>query len=64
MNWKLIIAGATSGFLSAFVVDLNAWSKYNGSKFNWNLAFKRWVAGAVTGAIAATGLSATGAIGQ
>lgn len=54
MNYRNLIAGAVSGFLAAFVVDLNAWSKTSGA-FDWLLAFKRWVAGAVAGATAALG---------
>ena len=56
MNWKAIVAGAVSGFVSSVVIDLNAWSKSDGA-FNWLLAFKRWVAGAVSGATAAAGWS-------
>ncbi len=54
---KKIIAGAVAGFAAALVIDINAWSKGpEGSKFNWLLAAKRWVAGAVTGATGAFGL--------
>lgn len=56
MNWKAIIAGAVSGFVSAAIIDVNAWSKQEG-QFNWFLAFKRWVAGAISGATAAAGWS-------
>lgn len=62
MNFKAIAAGAVSGFASAVVVDLNAWSKApEGSAFSWVLAFKRWVAGAITGALAALGIGDLGA---
>lgn len=61
MNWKQVIAGAVSGFFSAVVVDLNAWSKApEGSSFSWPLAVKRWVAGAVTGAMAGLGMGELG----
>jgi len=53
---KKIIAGALSGVLAAIVVDVHAWSKGEGS-FDWGLALKRWVAGGVSGAAAAAGLS-------
>lgn len=57
MNWKQITAGAVSGFVAAFVVDLNAWSKAKeGEPFYWPLAVKRWIAGAVSGATAALGM--------
>lgn len=57
MNWKQITAGAVSGFVAAFVVDLNAWSKAKeGEPFSWVLAVKRWIAGAVSGATAALGM--------
>ena len=55
MDTKKIIAGAVSGFVAAFVVDLHAWSKND--KFDWGIAFKRWVAGAVTGAMGALGMA-------
>lgn len=53
-----ILAAAISGFASALVVDLSAWSKApSGSPFDWKLAFQRWVAGAVTGALAGAGMA-------
>ena len=55
MNLKLIIVGAVSGFLSALIVDLNAFSKAPGATFNWNLAVGRWVSGAAAGALAGLG---------
>jgi hypothetical protein len=46
-----------SGFVSAFLVDCNAWLKSGeDTKFDYALAFKRWVAGAVSGAVTALGL--------
>lgn len=50
-----MIAGATSGFLAALVVDLNAWSKSK-DPFDWALAVKRWLAGAVTGLLGGGGI--------
>lgn len=60
MNWKAIVAGAVSGFVAAAVVDVNAWSKRDdkADPFDWWLAFKRWVAGAVSGAAGAAGFGA------
>lgn len=60
MNFKAILAGAVSGFTAAFVTDLHSWSKSTpkgepNAPFDWGLAFKRWVAGAVSGAAAAAG---------
>jgi hypothetical protein len=52
---KKLIAGAVSGFVGAAVVDIHAWSKSEG-KFDWVLAFKRWIAGAVSGVTAAMGI--------
>ena len=54
MNIKLIVAGAVGGFLSAAVTDVWAWANADGD-FNWGLAVKRWVAGALSGALAASG---------
>lgn len=58
---KKIVAGAVAGAVGALVVDINAWSKFKGEKFDWALAIKRWVAGAVSGATAALGIGAVGA---
>lgn len=51
MNWKSIIGGAIAGLFAAMAVDFNAWSKQT-EPYDWKLAFKRWVAGAITGASA------------
>lgn len=56
-DYKKIIAGAVSGFVGALVTDLHAWSTGGGS-FDWILALKRWIAGAITGATTAAGLGA------
>lgn len=55
MNLKMILAGALGGFLAAVAVDINAWSKSD-DPFDWGLALKRWVAGAVSGATAGFGI--------
>lgn len=52
---KKLIAGTVSGFLAAFVVDIHAWSR-SSDAFDWGLAVKRWVSGAVSGAVAAFGV--------
>lgn len=59
---KKALAGAVSGFLASFLVDLNAWSHSTpdgmpNAPFNWNLAIKRWGGGAIAGAAAAFGIS-------
>ncbi len=53
---KKLISGAVSGFLAAFLVDLQIWSKSD-APFDWKKASKRWIAGAVSGATAALGMS-------
>lgn len=55
MNLKMILAGALGGFLAAVAVDINAWSKSD-DPFDWGLALKRWIAGAVSGATAGFGI--------
>lgn len=55
MNLKMILAGALGGFLAAVAVDINAWSKSD-DFFDWGLALKRWIAGAVSGATAGFGI--------
>jgi H+/Cl- antiporter ClcA len=53
---KKIVAGALSGFVSAFLVDLNAWKSNEAMEhFNYALAIKRWLAGAVSGALTGLG---------
>ncbi len=56
---KTIIAGAVSGFVSAFLVDLHAWSTSD-APYDWTKALKRWVAGAVSGSAAAAGMGSMG----
>jgi hypothetical protein len=59
MNIKAVIAGAISGFVSAFLVDLDAWKKAPANEaFDWALALKRWAAGALSGALAGAGFGA------
>lgn len=53
---KKIVVGALGGFLSAVVVDFGKWKSTPDLKFNWALALKNWVAGAVTGALAGLGV--------
>lgn len=54
-----IAKGAVSGFLAAFVVDIQAWMKATG-KFDWGVAIKRWISGAISGALAALGIAEGG----
>lgn len=56
LNVKAIVAAAVGGFLSAFLVDLHAWSQSEGA-FDWTKAVKRWTAGAVAGASGAAGFT-------
>ena len=51
---KKIVAGALSGALAAVVIDVNAWSKSD-APFDLKLAFKRWIAGAISGIVVALG---------
>jgi len=62
INLKAIVAGAVGGFVAALVVDVNAWSK-SGGEFDWGLALKRWIAGAVSGAFSGTGVGAAMGVG-
>ena len=58
MDWKKIIAGATSGLVAAFLIDVHAWqSDASGSKFDWGLAIRRWITGAISGGMTAAGLT-------
>ena len=53
---KLIISGALCGFFSAALTDINAWAKSD-SQFDWKLAIKRWIAGALTGLAGSAGFA-------
>ena len=53
---KKIVVGAVGGFLSAVVVDFGKWKATPDLKFNWVLAIKNWIAGAITGALAGLGV--------
>ena len=55
---KKVIASALAGFLGAVVVDLDKWKTADSDHFDWKLALKRWIQGAVTGAITALGMNA------
>jgi hypothetical protein len=67
---KRLIVGGLGGFVSAALVDLSAWSRSSGSAslggdsegevaaFDWGLAVRRWVSGAVSGAMTAGGFTA------
>lgn len=57
---KRIVVGAIGGFIAAVVVDLHAWG--GGDPFNWKKAIARWIAGAVTGAAGAAGVTVTGVV--
>ena len=57
MNYKAIIGGAASGFIAAVLVDIHAWTKADPAlPFDWGIAVKRWLAGAVSGALTGAGL--------
>lgn len=53
---KKVLAGAVSGAVGAFLADLHAWSKSTGA-YDWGLAAKRWIGGAIGGAMGALGMS-------
>ena len=60
IDMKKIIAGAVAGIVSAAVIDIDAWAKWkaddhDGAAFDWGVAVKRWVSGAVSGVLAALG---------
>lgn len=59
MNWRPILVGAVTGFVGAFVADLDAYaSSPDDHPFNWKKAIARWVKGAVSGAATAAGITA------
>ena len=56
------VAGALSGMVAAALVDIAAfrsWKTYNEAlTYGWGTAAWRWFQGAISGAIAAAGISA------
>jgi len=52
---KKVIAGAISGFVSAFMVDFGKWKATPDLSYDWKLAIKNWLLGAVGGAVTAFG---------
>jgi hypothetical protein len=55
MNFKKIATAAMGGLIAAVAVDYHAFKQNPDFKFDFTLAFKRWVMGAVAGAIAGVG---------
>lgn len=50
MNLATGMMGAFTGFLTALLVDLDAWkSADENAKFSWNKAMRRWLYGTVAG---------------
>jgi hypothetical protein len=59
MNINAILFGALAGLAGTIKTDLDAFKQApKGSKFDWELAGRRWLAGAFTGALAGAGLGA------
>ena len=59
MDINKIVSGALAGAVSAAVVDLDAFKKWQTVKefqtFDWKLAALRWLKGTVFGALAGAG---------
>lgn len=56
-NITAIIIGALGGLAAAITVDYEAWKSHPNTSFNWMLAIRRWLTGAVLGAAAAVGFT-------
>lgn len=52
---RKVLSGAASGLVSAILIDIHAWSQTPGP-FDWPLALRRWVAGALAGLASGLGL--------
>lgn len=54
---KKVAVSAVAGFVSAFMVDLDKWKQADANAtFDWSLALKRWLIGALGGVFTALGL--------
>lgn len=53
---KKIVATAIASFLGAVITDIDKWKKSESDKFDWELAIKRWVKGAILGAMTGLGM--------
>lgn len=59
-----VLKGAAVGFAVMFAKDIDSWAKAPaGAAFDWGIASKRWVAGAIAGAITALGLDGVNVAG-
>jgi hypothetical protein len=50
--WALpAVRGAVGGFGVAFAIDIQSWLRHKQAepKFDWEVAVKRWILGAITG---------------
>lgn len=56
-----IVRGALTGAGGAVIADIMAWTRADDEKapFNWRVARKRWIAGAIVGSGLGGGLAAT-----
>lgn len=54
---KKVAVSALAGFISALMIDLDKWKHADANaKFDWALALKRWLMGALGGVLTALGL--------
>jgi hypothetical protein len=55
MKLNTIAIGALGGFITAFLVDFQAWKSWEDAQFNIGVASFRWVQGLIIGASVAAG---------
>lgn len=53
-----VVQGALAGFITAALVDLQAWQSWDDARFQIGTATFRWVQGAVLGAATMAGFQA------
>lgn len=58
MTMNNIWTGTLGGFVAAALIDVHAFMTSPSNVFDWQLMFKRWVAGAMAGALTALGTGA------